>query len=77
MDAYRQLRNKAKILNKTLKGEYFSKKLAACKGDLKQSWKTLNLLLNKISKTTNIDSLKVNEQEINTDHAIANSMNNY
>ena len=77
MDAYKQMRNKANILNKTLKREYFSKKLAACKGDLKQSWKTINLLLNKRSKTTNIDSLKVNEQEINKDHDIANSMNNY
>ena len=77
MDAYKQLRNKANILNKNLKREYFSKKLAACKGDLKQSWKTINLLLNKRSKTTNIEALKVNEQEINKDHDIANSMNNY
>ena len=77
MDAFKQLRNKANILNKKLKREYFFKKLAACKGDLKQSWKTINLLLNKGSKTTNIDSLKVNEQEINNDHDIANSMNNH
>ena len=77
MDAYRQLRNKANTLNRSLKREYFSKKLAACKGDLKQSWKTINLLLNKRSKTTNIDSLKVHEQEINNDHDIANSMNDY
>ena len=66
-----------KTLNKSLKREYFSKKLAACKGDLKQSWKTINLLLNKISKTTNIDSLKVHEQEINKDQDIANSMDDY
>ena len=74
MDAYKQLRNKANILNKNLKREYFSKKLAACKGDLKQSWKTINLLLNKRSKTTNIGSLneQENEQEINKDHDIAN-----
>ena len=77
MDAYKQLRNKANILNKNLKREYFSKKLAACKGDLKQSWKTINLLLNKRSETTNVDSIKVNEQEINNDHDIANSMNDY
>ena len=74
---YKQLRNNANILNKNLKREYFAKNLAACKDDLKQSWKTINLLLNKRSKTTNIDSLKVNEQEINNDHDIANSMSNY
>ena len=77
MDAHRQLRNKTNILNRSLKREYFSKKLAACKGDLKQSCKTINLLLNNRSKTTNIDSLKVHEQEINNDHDIANSMNDY
>ena len=38
---------------------------------------TITLLLNKRSKTTNIDSLKVNEQEINKDHDMANSMNDY
>ena len=77
VNAYKQLRNKANILNKNLKREYFSKKLAAGKSDLKQSWKTINLPLNKRSKTTNIDSIKVNEQEINNDHDIANSMKNY
>ena len=49
MDAYKQLRHNTNILNKNLKREYFSKKLAACKGDIKQSWKTINLLSNKRS----------------------------
>ena len=63
--------------------EYMSKTLVTCKGDLKQSLKTINLLLNKKSKTTKIDPLKVkrkkkkNEEETFNDHDIANSMNNY
>ena len=36
-----------------------------------------SFLLNKRSKFTKIDSLNLNEQEINNDHDIANLMNNY
>ena len=47
MASYRHVRNRVNNLNKNLKQEYFFKKIALEKGNLKETWKTLNLLLNK------------------------------
>ena len=52
MESYEQIRNKVNNLNKKLKREYFSKKVACNNGNLKGTWKAINLLLNKRSKTT-------------------------
>ena len=57
MECYKQIRNRVKKLNLQLKREYFSKQIAACRGDLKKSWKTINQVINKRSKTTSIQSL--------------------
>lgn len=71
MACYKQVRNRVNNLNLTLKRQYFSEKITMQQGNMKKSWKTLNQLLNKRSKTTNIDSLKggndnniVDKQEI-------------
>ena len=64
-------------LNKNLKQKYFSKKIASEKGNLKETWKTLNLLLNKRTKTTNVESLNVNGEVITQNSDIANSMNEF
>ena len=56
MESYRQLRNKVNTMNVQLKKKYFSNKISACKGDVKGSWKTINELLNRRSKSCNIDS---------------------
>ena len=58
MESYRQLRNKVNTMNVQLKKQYFSNKISACKGDVKGSWKTINELLNRRSKSCNIDFLK-------------------
>ena len=70
------MRNRVNNLNKNLKQEYFSKKIALEKGNLKETWKTLNLLLNKRSKTTNVESLNVDEV-ITENSDIAKSMNEF
>ena len=77
MESYKQVRNKVNNLNKKLKKEYFSKKIAHNKGNLKETWKTINLLLNKRSKTTNIESLKVDDQDVVDNAEIAQSMNKF
>ena len=53
------LTNKTKQ-NKTLKRQYFSEKVGkgGCEGDMKETWKTINQLVNKRSKTTNVSSLQ-------------------
>ena len=77
MESYKHVRNNVNSLNKKLKKEYFSKKIAHNKGNLKETWKTINLLLNKRSKTTNIESLKVNDQDVVDNAEIAQSMNKF
>ena len=63
LESYKQLRNNVNNLNKKLKKEYFSKKIAHNKGNFKETWKTINSLLNR-SKTTKIECLKVDNQFI-------------
>ena len=60
-----------------MKREYFSNKIALEKGNLKETWKTLNLLLNKRSKTTNVESLNVDGEVITENLNIARSMNEF
>ena len=57
-DSYRHVRNKVNALNTQQKKEYYNNKISACQGNMKESWKTINELLNKRSKSSNIDSLK-------------------
>ena len=57
MDSYRQVRNKVNTMNKQLKKQYYTNKISACKGNMKESWKTINEFLNKRSKSSNIDCL--------------------
>ena len=50
-------------MNIKLKRQYFSNKISACKGNVKDSWKTINELLSRRSKSCNIDSLKDSDKE--------------
>ena len=47
MSAYRQLRNKATKLNKAAKRAYFTNKIQASEGNLKETWATINKLVKK------------------------------
>ena len=77
MDAYRQARNRIKSLNIQLKRQYFSAKISECKGNMKESWKTVNWLLSKRSKFCNIDCLKGSEHIFVNKKAISNAMKNF
>ena len=77
MSAYRQLRNKATKMNREAKTANFSDKLQASQGDLKEIWATINKLVNKRSKTTNITALEVDGQTIDDPVGMANSMNHF
>ena len=60
-----------------LKKQYFSYKISACEGNVKDSWKTINELLNKRSKSCNIDFLKDSDKETRQRKDISNLMNEY
>ena len=77
MSSYRQIRNKINKQNFELKRQYFSERLAQAKGNMKESWKTINQVVNKRSKSTNIDLLKGPGREIVNRQEISNTMNEY
>ena len=74
---FRQVRNQANNINSRLKKEHFTNKLNESEGDLKQTWSTINKLVNKRSKSTEIQSLKAGDTVIKDAESIANSMNEY
>ena len=77
MSAYRQLWNKATKLKKEAKRAYFTNKIQASEGNLKETWATINKLVNKRPKTTNISSLTVDGSSVTDSVGIANSMNEF
>ena len=48
--AYKQMRNKVNKVNIDLKRDYFTNKITFHEGDIKNTWKTINLVLNKNQK---------------------------
>ena len=54
MDSYRQVRNKVNVLNSQLKKQYFTDKIAACEGNIKESWNATNQFFNERSKSSDI-----------------------
>ena len=48
------------------KKEYFSKKLQESRGDIKGTWRVLNMALGKKSKTTTFNSIKIKEKRLLT-----------
>ena len=77
LQAYGQMRNRVNKLNLNLKPEFFTNKIASYNGDLKNTWKTINQVLNKKSLTTHIPSQKVEGKAVSGDTAIAELMNNF
>ena len=62
-DTYKQMRNKVNKINIDLKRDYFTIKIASHEGDIKSTWKTINMILNKRSKTTQITTLDVDGEK--------------
>ena len=77
MDSFRQIRNKVNIMNTQLEKQYYTEKISACQGNMKESWTTINELLNKRSKSSNINCLKDMGTEIVDKKDISNAMNNF
>ena len=77
MSSYRHLRNKVNSLNTKLKRQYFATRVSKFKGNMKESWKTINLLFNKRSKSTNIDLLRDQNKTISNKGEISQSMNSF
>ena len=76
-EAYKQLRNRINRQNIELKKNYFTDKIASQKGDIKGAWKTINLVLNGKSKTTNITSLDIEGKQVCNNKNIAESLNHF
>ena len=77
MESCRHVRNKVNSLNRTLKKKYYSNKIQESVGNLKQTWKIANQILNKSSKTTKIDSIRLDDKTITDKKIIPNIMNEY
>ena len=77
MDSYRQARNKVNSVNIKLKKQCFSAKISECRGNMKESWKTINEVLNKRSKSCNIDCIKDSGNAIVNKKDISNAMNSF
>ena len=77
MNAYKQMRCKANNLNRKLKREHFSSKIELNKGNIKETWKTINQLVNKRSKTTEISTIREGDRVISDPTEIADSMNQF
>ena len=60
-----------------MKRAYFTNKIQASEGNLKETWATINKLVNKRSKTTNLSSLTVDGGSVTDSVSIANSMNEF
>ena len=74
--AYKRCKNKLNNLIKETKNEYFRNKLSNAKNS-KESWQTINELLNKKPKTTEVKELDINGQLITDDDEIADAFNQY
>ena len=75
--AYKQIRNKVTNMNQKLKRDFFSDKINAFEGNMKETWKTINQMINKRSKTTHISSLEDGDKDITDSQQIADAMNQY
>ena len=75
--AYKRRQNKANALNTKLKRQYFSTKIQSCERNLKETWATINKLINKRSKTTSITSILEDDVIITKPDGIADSINKY
>ena len=77
ISSYKQCRNQVNTLYVTLKRQHFSDKILQQKGNMKESWQTINQLLNKRSKSTNIYSLSDSSQTLFDKQRISDKMNQF
>ena len=74
---FQQLRNKINIELQKKNTQFFTRKLNEHKGNVRSSWKVLNMALGSKSKTTNFNTLSVKDKEISDSKEIANALNSH
>ena len=74
---FQQLRNAVNREKPKKKREYFSKKLNENRGDIKGTWKTLNMALGKKSKSSTYNSIRVNAEDICNKKKIADELDHH
>ena len=77
LSSYKHLRNQVNRFNNDLKRKYFTDSIQNSEGNTKETWKALNQLMNKRSKTTNIDYLKQEGNVLSNKKAISDTMNQF
>ena len=77
MSSYKHVRDKVNALNRKLKKDFYLNKINENLGDLKQTWKIVNGIVDKASKTTKIDSIKIENKFITDNKNIPGIMNRY
>ena len=75
---YKNLKNEVNVMIKSKRKSYFSQKLHEAKGDNKETWRVLNSALGRRSKSTNINSLKAdNDNGVTCCKDITNILNTH
>ena len=77
MEAYRNLRNQVKHENYKLKWQYFAKKISDNEKDIEGTWNTVNKLVNRRSKMTEVPYLKVKSEIISESKQKVEALNDY
>ena len=77
MEAYRNLRNQVNRENDKLKRQYFAKKISDNEKDIKGTWNTINKLVDRRSKTTEIPYLEVKGEIISESKQKVEALNDY
>ena len=77
MNVYQQARDKVNSFNIKSKKEFFARKVLASKGNMKESWKTINEATGKRSKSSKIDSIKDSDENVINKESITSRMNSF
>ena len=75
-EAYKIARNKTNKIVEKAKSRHFQRTINNNSNNPKQLWKSVNLIRGKGSKTTNVSTLKIDEETITGDKNIAEAFNN-
>ena len=73
---YKKLRNAVNIKNARTKTDYFMQKLGEA-NNIKKTWKILNSVLGKRSKTTTIHKLGISDNDVSYPKKISDELNSY
>ena len=69
--AFQQMKNRVTYKLRSLKFEYYSKKISENQGDMKSTWKILRKAMNKEAKQSDIETIFVDNEEINDKQEIS------